>query len=75
MTESRIFSDSIRRMFPEVDIQPVATEEIYRYIANPEQMALYHISYRHLYTRLRELAGNGKVYEIANGDTGDNKPE
>ncbi|HEY9542154.1 MULTISPECIES: efflux RND transporter permease subunit [Bacteroidales] len=68
VAESRIFSDSIRRMFPEVDIQPVATEEIYRYIANPEQMALYHISYRHLYTRLRELAGNGKVYEITNGE-------
>src|SRR3712207_593334 len=31
-------------------------------------MALYHISYRHLYTRLRELAGNGKVYEITNGE-------
>lgn len=68
VAEARIFSDSIRHMFPEVDIQPVATEEIYRYIANPEQMALYHISYRHLYTRLKELVGNGKVYEIANGE-------
>lgn len=68
VAETRIFSDSIRRMFPEVDIQPVGTEEVYRYVANPEQMALYHISYRHLYTRLKELAGNGKVYEIANGE-------
>lgn len=67
VAEARIFSDSVRRMFPEVDIQPVAAEEVFRYIANPEKMALYHISYSQLYTRLKELAGNSKVYEIANG--------
>jgi multidrug efflux pump subunit AcrB len=68
VAEARAFSDSIRRRSPEVGIQPVATEDVYRFIANPEQMALYHISYNQLYTRLRELAGNSKVYEIAYGD-------
>ena len=68
VAEARMFSDSIRRMYPEVNIQPVATEEIIRYVANPEQMALYHISYRQLYTRLKELVGISKVYEIANGE-------
>lgn len=68
IAEARMFTDSIRHMFPETDIQPVATEEILRYIANPEQMALYHISYRQLYNRLKELAGHSKVYEITNGE-------
>lgn len=68
VAEARMFTDSIRHMFPETDIQSVATEEILRYIANPEQMALYHISYRQLYNRLKELAGHSKVYEITNGE-------
>ncbi len=68
VAEARQFVDSLRHRFPETNIQPVATENVLRYIANPEQMALYHLSYRQLYARLKELAGSNKVYDIANGE-------
>ncbi len=68
VAEARAFTDSLRHKFPEVEILPVATEEVIRYVANPEQMALYHISYSQLYAQLKELMGNNKVYEIANGE-------
>lgn len=67
VAEARAFADSVRSRFPLLDIQPVSTETIIRYMADPEQMAVYSISYSKLYSRLRELAGSSKVYEIANG--------
>lgn len=70
VAQARVFQDSISRKFPDVNLQPVATEEVYRCTADPEQMALYHLTYRQLYTRLRELAGNNVVYDISNGEQG-----
>lgn len=70
VAQARAFQECLARKFPEVGLQPVATEEVYRCVADPEQMALYHLTYRQLYTRLRELAGNKVVYDISNGDQG-----
>lgn len=68
VAEAKMFTDSLRRKFPDIDILPVATEEVLRYTADPEQMVLYHISYGQLYAQLKELVGSNKVYEIANGE-------
>lgn len=68
VSQARAFTDSLRRAFPRLDIQPVATETTIRCVANPEQMAFYGISYSQLYNRLKALTGNNKVYEIASGD-------
>ena len=66
--QAKGFVDSVRNRFPDAGIQPVATENVLRYVANPEQMALYHVSYSQLYSRLKELAGSDKVFDIASGD-------
>ncbi len=66
--EAKQVVDSVRRRFPQAGIQPVATENVLRYTANPEQLALYHVSYNQLYSRLKEIVGNNKVFGIANGD-------
>ncbi len=66
--EAKQVVDSVRRRFPTAGIQPVATENVLRYIANPEQLALYHVSYNQLYSRLKEIVGNNKVFGVANGD-------
>ena len=68
MGQAKGFVDSVRNRFPDAGIQPVATENVLRYVANPEQMALYHVSYSQLYSRLKELAGSDKVFDIASGD-------
>ena len=66
-SEAREFVAELHRDFPMLGIQPVATEEDLRYIANPEQLAFNHVSYQQLYGRLKELAGSNRIYEIANG--------
>ncbi len=65
---ARLVVDSVRKRFPDAGIQPVPTENVLRYIANPEQLALYHISYSQLYSRLKEIVGSNKVFGIAAGD-------
>ncbi len=65
---ARLVVDSVRKRFPDAGIQPVPTENVLRYIANPEQLALYHISYSQLYSRLKEIVGSYKVFGIAAGD-------
>ncbi len=65
--DTKIWVDSLRCKFPDIDIQPVATEENMQYVADPEQLAFYHITYQQLYYRLKELTGSNKVYEISNG--------
>jgi multidrug efflux pump subunit AcrB len=65
---ARQFVSSVGKRFPAAGIQPVPTENVLRYIANPEQLALYHISYSQLYSRLKEIAGSNKVFGIAAGD-------
>lgn len=65
--QAKAFVDSMRVRFPAMDIQPVSTETIIRYMASPEQMAFYGVSYGQLYNKLKELTGSNKVYEIANG--------
>lgn len=65
---ARLVVDSVRKRFSTAGIQPVPTENVLRYIANPEQLALYHISYSQLYSRLKEIVGSNKVFGIAAGD-------
>lgn len=66
--EVRQVVDKLRRKFPMLGIQPVATERVVEYVANPEKMALYDISYSSLYAQLRELVAGNSVYELANGE-------
>ncbi|MBP5375542.1 MAG: efflux RND transporter permease subunit [Bacteroidaceae bacterium] len=67
VAEARKWVDSLRCRFPLVEIPPVATEENLQYTADPERLAYYHVTYRQVFGRLKELVGSNKVYEIANG--------
>ena len=43
--EARAFLDTLSRRFPEVAVQPVVSERNIQYVADTEQMAVYHVSY------------------------------
>lgn len=64
VAETRQLTDSLRRQFPRLGIQPVATETCLRYRADAERMAYYHISYQQLHARLSELLGAHSVFDI-----------
>lgn len=57
----------LQEIFPMAGIQPVATEENVKYMADVEQLAVYKISYQQLYNRLRELVNSRSIYEINSG--------
>lgn len=67
VAEARNWVDCLRARFPAIDLPSVATEEHLQLVADPEQLAYYHITYQQLHGRLKELTGSSKVYEIANG--------
>lgn len=67
VAEARRWADSLKQKFPNIGIQPVTTEENLQYVADPQQLAYYHVSYQQLYRQLKELVGSSKIYEIANG--------
>lgn len=64
---TRQLTDSLRRHYPELGVQPVATEAYLRYTTDAEQMAYYKVTYRQLYSRLRELLGTSSIYDINSG--------
>ena len=70
--DSRHVTDMLRRKYPHLGIQPVATESDIRYAADPEQMAYYKVSYQQLYNELKQLLGNSRIYDISSG--GENVP-
>ncbi len=65
--QTRTVTDSLRRHFPHLDIQPVSTEAYLQYITDAGQMAYYKVSYQQLYARFRELLGSNSIYDINNG--------
>ena len=67
VTESKLYADSLKGMFRDIAFITVPTEMNLQYVANPEMMAYYNVSYGQLYSRLREMVGKSQVYEIASG--------
>lgn len=65
--EARAFLDTLSRRFPEVAVQPVVSERNIQYVADTEQMAVYHVSYAALQARLRMLVSQNEVYAINEG--------
>ena len=65
--EARAFLDTWSRRFPEVAVQPVVSERNIQYVADTEQMAVYHVSYAALQARLRMLVSQNEVYAINEG--------
>ena len=67
VAQTRMVTDSLQRRFPRTDVPPVSTETYIRYRTDAEQMAYYGVTYRQLYSRLKELLGTGNIYEINTG--------
>ena len=67
VSEVRMVTDSLRRRYPHLGIQPVSTEDNIRYVADPGQMAYYKVGYRQLYARVKELLSSNRIYEISSG--------
>ncbi|MCR5313783.1 MAG: efflux RND transporter permease subunit [Bacteroidaceae bacterium] len=65
--EAEAYIDTLRKCFPDLDIQSVTTEENLQYVADPQTLAYYNVSYSRLCSRLREMVGSSKVYEITSG--------
>ena len=65
--EARAFLDTLSRRIPEVAVQPVVSERNIQYVADTEQMAVYHVSYAGLQARLRMLVSQNEVYAINEG--------
>ena len=65
--EARAFLDTLSRRFPEIAVQPVVSERNIQYVADTEQMAVYHVSYAALQARLRMLVSQNEVYAINEG--------
>ncbi|HAC42631.1 MAG TPA: RND transporter [Paraprevotella xylaniphila] len=65
--EARAFLDTLSCRFPEVAVQPVVSERNIQYVADTEQMAVYHVSYAGLQARLRMLVSQNEVYAINEG--------
>ncbi|MCF0195674.1 MAG: efflux RND transporter permease subunit [Bacteroidaceae bacterium] len=63
----RAFRDTLMAHFDGIDIAPVMTETNVRYVANPEQMALFKVSYDALYRRLKELVSRSCIFNINDG--------
>ena len=60
--------DRIRAALPDQPISPVALQEDILYVARPEQMALYGISYADLITTLRNALNENTLFTITTGD-------
>lgn len=65
--QTRAATDSLRLHFPNLDIQPVATETYLEYITDAELLAYYKVTYQQLYARFRELLGSNSIYDINSG--------
>lgn len=58
----------IRDELPDLPIPPVAVQEDILYVARPEQMALYGVSYGDLLTTLRNALNENTLFTITAGD-------
>lgn len=67
VAETRSMTDSLRKRFPHLGIQPLQTEACITYRADAEMLAYYKVTYQQLYQRLKEVLGSQSVYDIASG--------
>lgn len=67
VSESRIFIDTLKTRFPNVDIQPIVVDKNIRYVADIEKMAIYNITYNSLFARLQEIVSQRSVFMINDG--------
>lgn len=65
--QARAFLDTLSRHFPDLAIQPVVSDRNIQYMADTEQMALYHVPYATLLDRLKMLVNQNEVYAINEG--------
>ncbi len=65
VAETRQLTDSLRRRFPHLGIQPVATERCLRYQADAGRMAYYRVGFQQVQTRLAGLLGAGSIYDLS----------
>lgn len=71
----------IREALPELDVESVALQEDILYVAKPELMALYGVSYNSLLSTLRNALNENVLFTINSGDeslpvvVGDNVPD
>lgn len=72
VNDTRLVTDMLRKHYPNLGIQPVATEANIRYAADPEQMAYYKVTYQQLYDKLKQLLSSNHVHDISSG--GENVP-
>lgn len=67
MAQARAFTDSLRAAFPDVTIQPVASDLTIEYHALMERMAVHGVTYDNLLSALREQTGRRQVFSINDG--------
>lgn len=65
--QAKLFTDTLRKNFPDIFVPPVVTEENLQLIADVEQMTVYGISYSSLCDRLRQISGTNEVLSISQG--------
>lgn len=65
--EARAVADMLRKEYPHLGIQPVATESNIHYVADPEKMAYYKVTYQQLYDALKRLLSSSRIYDISSG--------
>ncbi len=61
-------TDRIRRELPGVEVPPVALQEDILYVARPDLLALYGVSYDDLVRTLRNALNENTLYTITSGD-------
>lgn len=67
VAQARAFTDSLRAAFPDVTIQPVASDLTIEYRALMERMAVHGVTYDNLLSALREQTGRRQVFSINDG--------
>lgn len=67
VAQARAFTDSLRAAFPDVTIQPVASDLTIEYHALMERMAVHGVTYDNLLSALREQTGRRQVFSINDG--------
>lgn len=65
--EARVVTDMLRKEYPHLGIQPVATEANVRYVADLDKMAYYKVTYQQIYDVLKRLLSSSRIYDISSG--------
>ena len=60
--------DRIREALPDLEIPPVSMQEDILYVAQPEQMALYGVSFGDLIATLRNALNENTLFTVTTGD-------